>query len=278
MWLSEQSQSAQRFGLEVLGLNEQSLGPNSGIIDNYRTLTNFALIYLVKGENEFESAPTGALRLKEGDIFFLFPGVAHRYGTNSHQKSFSYWYVFDGTIPRLWLKEGVLDPAQPIYSVGQNKNIRLWSADAVLQTKNNSKAVSDSVSRLLLCILHETLTLGVNPEAGAHKNTNVKNIITYMSNNMSEASFDMLNYCNQNRISYEYIRKAFRKTTGVSPAHYFSQLKLAKAKSLLVSTEETISRIGHTLGFEDPYYFSRWFRKQHGHSPKSFRESYRNFA
>jgi AraC-like DNA-binding protein len=176
------------------------------------------------------------------------------------------------------MKDGFLDPVRPVYSIGQNRNIKKWSAEAVELARRNVKESSIAVSRLLLCILHEIFTVGNNKDSGILRNKNVQNIITYMQNHLSAADFDLSEFCEQNNFSYEYIRKVFRKTTGISPALYFSQLKFTKAKALLVSSEETIARIGHSLGFEDPYYFSRWFSKLHGNSPRHFRESYKNFS
>jgi len=59
----------------------------------------------------------------------------------------------------------------------------------------------------------------------------------------------------------------FKRYTGLSPAQYFLQLKLNKAKDLLLNTSMSIKEISVITGFESQYYFSRFFKKRIGMSP-----------
>ena len=60
----------------------------------------------------------------------------------------------------------------------------------------------------------------------------------------------------------------FRQKTGYAPIDYFIQLKMQKASQLLDFTDRSIKEVAATFGFDDPYYFSRRFRKVVGLSPK----------
>ena len=53
---------------------------------------------------------------------------------------------------------------------------------------------------------------------------------------------------------------------------------LQESKRLLRYSSHTINDIGYQLGFTDPSYFSRFFRKQAGITPKGFREQERDLA
>jgi len=64
----------------------------------------------------------------------------------------------------------------------------------------------------------------------------------------------------------------FKKYTGVSPAQYHLQLRIIRAKELLVSTDKNISEIGIQLGFQNVYHFSMLFKKKTGMSPSEFRK------
>jgi AraC family transcriptional activator of pobA len=51
---------------------------------------------------------------------------------------------------------------------------------------------------------------------------------------------------------------------------------ISEAKNLLLSGERSISEIAYQLGFENPPYFSRLFKKEVGISPKKFKSQLLN--
>lgn len=78
---------------------------------------------------------------------------------------------------------------------------------------------------------------------------------------------------------YDYIRKLFKKETGLSPLEYMTELRMRKAKSLLTascSKNCSVAEIAYQCGYDDPLYFSRVFRKYNGICPSMFSEQYQN--
>lgn len=69
--------------------------------------------------------------------------------------------------------------------------------------------------------------------------------------------------------------KLFKQRTSQSPMAYFIQLKVIKACVLLSQTGQSVRDIARELGYDDPYYFSRLFKKVQGCSPTAYRESIR---
>ena len=63
----------------------------------------------------------------------------------------------------------------------------------------------------------------------------------------------------------------FKKHTGKSPNEYIIELRLQFAKNLINSTNMSIKQIGEHVGYTDPYYFSRLFKKYIGISPAEYR-------
>jgi len=68
-----------------------------------------------------------------------------------------------------------------------------------------------------------------------------------------------------------HFARLFKKTTGVSPWNYALQLKIDKAKELLLSTGRSVKEVAGEVGFDDPNYFCRIFRKKTGVPPSRFR-------
>ncbi|WP_121357780.1 helix-turn-helix transcriptional regulator [Flavisolibacter nicotianae] len=73
--------------------------------------------------------------------------------------------------------------------------------------------------------------------------------------------------CQQFYYSPSRFSGLFKLRTGYSPIEYFIQLKMQKASQLLDFTDQSIKDIASEFGFDDPYYFSRRFRKTIGVSP-----------
>ena len=72
--------------------------------------------------------------------------------------------------------------------------------------------------------------------------------------------------------SPNHLRKLFREQCGCSPLRYYQKLKVQLAKKLILQNKsiKTINEIAGMCGFEDPYYFSRVFKKIEGVSPMQF--------
>jgi len=71
--------------------------------------------------------------------------------------------------------------------------------------------------------------------------------------------------------SYPHLCRLFGKTFGVTPVEYRNAVRLERAKALLGNPRLSIADVAYAVGFQDPGYFTRQFRKQNGVSPKAFR-------
>ena len=70
-----------------------------------------------------------------------------------------------------------------------------------------------------------------------------------------------------------FIRQ-FKVYTGYTPLEYRAMKRMENAKSLLSGTDMSVSDISESLGFDDPLYFSRVFKKNTGISPREYRKKY----
>lgn len=73
-------------------------------------------------------------------------------------------------------------------------------------------------------------------------------------------------------ISPSSLTSLFRKRTGTTIMEYVEELRMEKARELLLMTSLSVKEITARCGYEDQNYFSRVFRKKHKSSPVKFRE------
>ena len=69
------------------------------------------------------------------------------------------------------------------------------------------------------------------------------------------------------------ICRLFKQHRGISPVNTIINMKMEKARQLLLSGNLTAAEIGQAVGIDDPYYFSKLFKKRVGHGPRDYRKA-----
>ena len=123
------------------------------------------------------------------------------------------------------------------------------------------RSVVDAMQNLLN---HWKQTQLMNPE--------VLRVQRILAAHVEDLSFDINAVISKTSYSPNHFRKIFKDQCGYAPLQYYYQLKMQLAKKLILQNKSinTISEIAQMCGFEDPYYFSRVFKKVEGVSPIQF--------
>lgn len=72
-------------------------------------------------------------------------------------------------------------------------------------------------------------------------------------------------------LSPQYLSTMFSQTTGTSLNHYIRNIRIEKARELLLTTNMKISDIGKAIGYSNIPYFCRIFQEERGQSPEKYR-------
>lgn len=76
-------------------------------------------------------------------------------------------------------------------------------------------------------------------------------------------------------LSAYHFSRAFKASTGVPPHRYLVQLRIEKTRELLETTDLPISEIASQVGYDDPSYLARLFRREVGVTPLAYRQARR---
>ncbi len=98
-----------------------------------------------------------------------------------------------------------------------------------------------------------------------------KQVLEYLSANL-HAGLRIPDISNDLHIPRHILSRTFRQDTGQGLKEYMELLLLQKARNLLLHTSMPIFEIAETLGFSDPFYFSRFFKKTEHISPREYRQ------
>jgi AraC family transcriptional regulator, transcriptional activator of pobA len=74
-------------------------------------------------------------------------------------------------------------------------------------------------------------------------------------------------------LSPGYLTTVVRRKTGRTVVEWIAERRMAQARRLLVETDLAVEEVGHRVGYRDPGYFVRTFRRSHGTTPLGWRRA-----
>ncbi|NLY69488.1 MAG: AraC family transcriptional regulator [Clostridiales bacterium] len=122
----------------------------------------------------------------------------------------------------------------------------------------------------LLDVLHEYI---LSWSSGKRKNPYVEQFEDAVISNLANNNFRLDDALAAIPLSRDHFRRLFKAETGRTPLEYLTEKRISHAMQLMESglaSSITIKEIATLAGFDDPYYFSRVFRKVTGKSPSAW--------
>ena len=237
-----------------------------------RILDEYQLIYITDGEGFFESSNIEKTHIKSGSMFLLFPGEWHSYHPSVETGWKLYWIGFKGGNMDSRVKNGFLSKKTPIFYIGINEEVvKLYRQAIEVATQEKM-----FFQQLLAGIVNHLLGMmySLDRENRLNKNLQIAQRINYarvLMNEHVEEDYSIHDVAHELGMGYNSFRKLFKEYTGLSPAHYFQNIKMQRAKELLTTTQMTIKEIAYKLNFESADYFSTQFKKKTGKRPSDFK-------
>lgn len=263
---------------------------NRGFIHEKRILDSFVLIlgdlgtlYITQSDKEYE--------ISTNQYVLLFPGIQHM-GYKASQGHLSYYwchftisedkYIVVGhdeiNQQLVFTKAGIANDHYIIPETGDlhhNKREVLLYRQLLDAYKRSS--YSEYLAHYALSLLAMEITadfvsgyaLGLESSTYKHITEIMEWIRVNRIENLSVTRVaEVFNY-NPN-----YLSGAFKKHTGVSLLDYITRTKIDFAKSLLLSSRDSVKDIANYVGFDDEKYFMKVFKKLEGVTPSQYRNAF----
>ena len=96
--------------------------------------------------------------------------------------------------------------------------------------------------------------------------------IKIVEDNMSNINLDIAFLEDELKMSNMQMYRKLKSLTNLSGNEFIKNVRLKKAVQLLESENYNVSEIAYKVGFSDPSYFSRIFKKQYGKAPSDYVE------
>lgn len=181
------------------------------------------------------------------------------------------WIGFGGDLATRLAAGAGFDMEGEIRDVSFAKHFRKFFADTVSDILGRGKDwVYSTAARIpsLIAALAEEQNMKADE-------TSHKELVHHAQSHIAEHAAQVVDFAalaESLGVPYRTLRYLFAKETGSSMHRYQLDIRLARAKNLLRSTEMPIAEIAETLGFNSTWYFAHFFQNRAHISPAAYRK------
>jgi AraC family transcriptional regulator, arabinose operon regulatory protein len=237
----------------------------------------YIIIYCLEGSGIIEVFGQ-RLELVANSYYILPPREAHYYTAVKDNPWSIFWLHFKGAQAAHFYQKFRDRSGLKIMHVPVNeRRLALFSniIDVLEEgySTDNIEYVNLSLTELLSSFIYAGFFSEV--DAVKEKKSMIDATIGFMRDNLDKV-LTVTDLAGQFNYSASHFLRLFKTRTGYTPIHYFNNLKVQKACQLLSFTDMSVKEISYELGFEDPLYFSRLFKKAMAMSPLKYRSEYKD--
>lgn len=171
------------------------------------------------------------------------------------------------------MKNRLLEVVVHIFSVASEENVKNHVSRLNYKSYINEYLSVDSINKIHTWVREVIEYICENIEYDAENTVTIaeqaKKII--MENYNGEISQEEV--AKRLHISSSYLSRLFKELIGENFVDYVTRLKIEKSLDLLENTNMNVKEISYKLGYNDPNYFCKVFKKFTGHTPSTFRNA-----
>lgn len=219
-----------------------------------------------------------AFELAAGDSFVIEPGKLVYYASDTADPWRYRWLAFQGREARGLMERTGLSWSAPVVRGGGENRISdcLERIEGIFAGRAGG---GDLKAKGCLLLMLGELEEMLRPEAGPEEE-HVSKIERQVRQAARQLTAQYAEPVSVERLAESmgynraYFSKMFKKYNHAAPAAFLLNLRVSKARQLLRERPElTVEQIAHSVGFNDPLYFSKQFKRFYGMPPRAYRKS-----
>ncbi len=234
---------------------------------------DYQLIYVADGILEVKR--NGSVYTAEkGEVVIFKPDEVQDYRFANKEKNRTFYIHFTGDFCKEYFDILKLQEVF-IANVASNRDIYQMFYLAVKYFNlgvENRLFLCSGLTKAILSLISAELSKGNRTDSNNINTSRINELITKfkLMPNLKMTVSDCAEYCN---MSESHFRRIFKRITGKAPVDFFTDIKIERAKELLLFTDYNIGEIAENCGFPDQNYFARIFKKQTGKTSLEFRKN-----
>ncbi|WP_322923685.1 AraC family transcriptional regulator [Paenibacillus campi] len=266
-----ESETQQPMDLNLLFFGKEECLPGHawgpGVRDAY------ILHYIHAGTGLFRLADT-EYQLSAGDGFLISPATVVHYEADATEPWVYSWIGFRGLYARTLMERAQLTPTEPVYRMPAGMPHTLGNFYELLLDTSAQPAGDIRAQSILYSIMYELSARLPMPERSAarsrSKEMHIRQAIEYIENSYSQ-KITILDISRSVGLDRTYLSSLFKERFGVSLQAFMLEYRMNRALELLHHTSLSVGEVSRSVGYDDPFLFSKMFKKLKGMSPKKLR-------
>ena len=251
----------------------------------------FELVYVCEGKAEhiFENK---TVIIQQGDFFLINLNSAHQYrkiGDDRELRVINCLFLpqfIDDSLKNARSFQDILDNYLLRYGTGKFEEAPTQKifhddsgfvgllANIILQEFQEKQAGYTDIIRNLLLTLIIYLVRSENPADCSATTKTLRDVKRYVAEHYAEP-LRLSDICKQLNFSLPYVSTLFRRESGITFRNYLIRVRIEKACLLLRASNMNIQEITHLIGYTDPAFFYKSFRREIGLTPDEYRRQHR---
>lgn len=203
--------------------------------------------------------------LAEGQSFLVLPNTSVQYFADPGDPWEYIWVGFDGVDAARYMELTSLTPQNPILS----EDTRLGElVEEIYQSFGDTVRENLTMTARLYDLVSHLITTYGREEAFEHLDC-AEAAARYIMAHFAEP-VTVEEIARRFSISHSSLYRKFMRRYNMSPKRFLLEFRIDRACQLLETTSYSVQEISNSVGFEDPFYFSRVFKEIRGESPRRY--------
>lgn len=234
---------------------------------------DFQLIYIASGKAHFHFGNVeNDTIVPAGHIVLYRPKEPQKYEYYGEDKTEVYWVHFTGeNVTNILRSYGFKDKKKVFYCGSDIAYQQIFCAmiNELQLCRDSYSEMLEMYLRQIFIHLQRRIDMCVRTDNSLAVKT-INKAVLYFNEHYNE-SINIEDYVKKGPFSISWFIRNFKLCTGFTPNQYVLNKRICNAEGLLQNSSYNISEIASMVGYDNPLYFSRIFKKVKGLSPSEYR-------
>jgi AraC family transcriptional regulator of arabinose operon len=210
--------------------------------------------------------------VEQNQVVVIPPGTSHAYGSDSADPWTLWWLHVDGRDLHEFLVAARMTAAAPVRTLADTYRVVSLVEEVLQQMERDISTASllaaSGAAWHLLAVLASSAT------SARSRRSVIDESRDYLRSHLTER-ITVGHLAARAKLSQSHFAALFREQVGFPVLQYQTQLRMARARELLDTTDLPVATIANAVGYQDEFYFSRQFRTVHGTTALRYRAQHK---
>ena len=234
---------------------------------------DYQLIYVASGKTHFYFH--GEERIVNAEQMVLFqPRQEQHYEYFASDKPEVYWIHFTGGDVKNILRHFNIPLDEPVFYSGNSSTYAYLFKEIIHELQSCRVGYQELIEMYLkqILLLIERSREERKPTVSSFIQDEMELARRYFTEHYNE-DINIEEYAKSRGMSFSWFSRNFKQLTAKSPMQYVVSVRINNAASLLGCSSYNINEVSNIVGYDNPLYFSRIFKKVKGVSPSEYKKS-----